>query len=72
MRISSSDAAADRLQPDDGFLQLHSLTLPAERPGGPYTLQVGLYGRGDGQRLTHPGEPADRITLVDNVTIDGR
>jgi hypothetical protein len=65
------DAAADTLQAGDHFLQLHTLMLPAERPAGPYQLQLGLYERGNGRRLTHPGEPADRVVLETNIVIDG-
>jgi hypothetical protein len=59
------DAAAITLRPGDEFIQWHSLPMPSSVPAGPHTLQVGLYRRGDGTRLTHPGDPADRIVLIE-------
>lgn len=58
------DAAAATLRPDDIFIQLHNLALSDPLPPGPYTLQMGLYIRSDGRRLTHPGQPADRFILA--------
>jgi hypothetical protein len=45
------DAAATTLQASDVLLQRHVLPLPADLPPGDYMLQLGLYRRGDGQRL---------------------
>ena len=64
------DAAASTLQPGDHFLQLHTLPLPDPLLPGPYTLQLGLYVRSDGRRLTHSGDPADRIVLTPAPTFD--
>ena len=64
------DAAASTLYPGDSFIQLHTLTLPDPMPTGPYTLQLGLYVRGNGQRLTHPGEPSDRLILETDLAVD--
>lgn len=48
------DAAAATLQAGDVILQRHTLPLPAALPPGSYTLQLGLYRRGDGRRLALP------------------
>jgi len=64
------DAAASTLQPGDSFIQLHTLPLPTSLPPGPYTLQLGLYVRADGHRLTHPGDPPDRLILTTDLTFD--
>jgi hypothetical protein len=45
------DAAAPTLRPGDVILQRHALPLPPDLPPGEYTLQLGLYRRGDGRRL---------------------
>jgi hypothetical protein len=57
------DAAPAKLQPGDLVLQLHLIELPERLPEGPTKLELGLYLRGDGSRLTHPGTPPDRILL---------
>lgn len=64
------DAAASTVQPGDTFLQLHTIPLPDPLPSGPFTLQLGLYVRGDGRRLLHPGEPADRFRLASDLMFD--
>ncbi len=45
------DAAADTLQPDDILLQRHVMDLPDELKPGVYSLNLGLYRRGDANRL---------------------
>lgn len=75
------DAAAATLQAGDVILQRHVLPLPAELPPGDYTLQMGLYRRGDGRRLlladgqdvviiarceAVAGDPALRCRLTDS------
>jgi hypothetical protein len=55
------DVALLTLQPADRFLQLHNIVLP--EGNGVYTLNLGLYLRSDGQRLLHAGEPADRLII---------
>jgi hypothetical protein len=64
------DTAAATLQPGDIFIQLHTLTLPDPRPREPYTLQLGLYVRSNGRRLTHPGQPSDRLILMTDFFVD--
>ncbi|MBK9054203.1 MAG: hypothetical protein IPL78_25810 [Chloroflexi bacterium] len=64
------DAAASTIHPEDSFIQLHTLTLPDPLPTGPYTLQLGLYVRGESRRLTHPGEPPDRLILETGLAVD--
>lgn len=64
------DAAAMTLQPGDIFIQLNTLTLPESLPGNTYSLQLGLYTRSDGRRLTHPGEPSDHLILKTDVAVD--
>jgi hypothetical protein len=61
------DVVSATLRVGDDFVQLHALPLPDSAGDGPYTLQVGLYGRGDGRRLTRPGDPADRLILVTDL-----
>ena len=48
------DAAATTLWPGDVILQRHSLTMPPDLPPGRYLLQLGLYQRDNGRRLTVP------------------
>jgi hypothetical protein len=55
------DAVPTTLRPGDTFLQRHELVRPAVP--GPYTLQIGVYTRQDGQRLLQPDEPGDRLLL---------
>jgi hypothetical protein len=57
------DAAPARLQAGDLVIQHHIIPPPATADEAAYTLQTGLYRRGDGQRLTRPGTPVDRIIL---------
>ncbi len=57
------DAAPATLQPGDVVLQLHLIPLPQSLPEGPLKLELGLYHRSDGSRLTHAGTPPDRILL---------
>ncbi|MCI0397456.1 MAG: glycosyltransferase family 39 protein, partial [Chloroflexi bacterium] len=66
------DAAPATLRPGDAFIQYHVLRLPEEQPGQPLTLQLGLYTRGDGRRLTHAGRPADRLILAEELVFDER
>ncbi len=55
------------LQPGDRFIQIHRFTLPAGAPGGPYTLEIGLYDPRTGERwavLDANGNTiADRVLL---------
>ncbi len=68
------DAAPLTLQTGDQVLQLHDLPLPDLATQGPYTLQLGLYTRGNGRRLIldAPGEgqPVDRLILQSIYNID--
>ena len=64
------DAAASTLHPGDTFIQLHTIPLPDPLPAGPFSLQFGLYVRGDGHRLLHPGDPSDRVILATGLTFD--
>ena len=64
------DAVAATLRPGDIFIQLHTLTLPDPRLPESYTLQLGLYVRSDGRRLTHPGQPSDRLILMTDFFVD--
>lgn len=57
------DAAPSQLQPGDIFVQYHPVPIPATLPEN-VQLHLGLYTPDDNQRLTHPGEPADRIVIV--------
>lgn len=57
------DAAPATLQPGDLVLQLHLIQLPERLPEAGLGLELGLYRRGDGSRLMHPGTPPDRILL---------
>ncbi|MCP4427151.1 MAG: hypothetical protein GY803_21910 [Chloroflexi bacterium] len=65
------DAAPDTLHPGDAFIQLHLLPLPDPPPQGKHALQIGLYTRGNGQRLMLPGELADRLILAADLRLDG-
>ncbi len=56
------DAAPLRLYAGDTVIQLHTIMLPPDF-SGPYELQFGLYTAENG-RLTHAGEPSDRIIIV--------
>ncbi len=58
------DAMPGTLRPGDRFLQWHPLSAPGP---GPYTLQLGLYQLVSGERLTHPGQPADRALLYQDL-----
>jgi hypothetical protein len=66
------DAVPTRLYPGDLFLQLHRIALPAARPSGLYTLQMGLYTRSDGRRLLQPGAPHDYLLLYEGLNFDGK
>jgi len=55
------DAVAATLRPGDRFLQRHLLPLPELTPGQ-YELRLGLYQRGDGQRLLLP-DGADSLSV---------
>ena len=55
------DAAAETLMPSDRVLQRHSLQLPAGL-SGEYELVLGLYRRGDGQRL--PASEGDSLRVA--------
>lgn len=46
------DAVPLTLQPGDLFVQRHLLPLPETEPGQSFTLQLGLYTRGNGRRLS--------------------
>ncbi|HRQ36310.1 MAG TPA: hypothetical protein PLD25_00140 [Chloroflexota bacterium] len=63
------DAAPTALRTGDRLVQLHPLAVPDDN--GPFTLQVGLYTLPDGQRLTHPGNPADVFILTSDLHFDG-
>ncbi|HEX6383214.1 MAG TPA: hypothetical protein VF177_00955 [Anaerolineae bacterium] len=65
------DAAPTTLQPGDTFIQRHVLPLPDTRSGS-YRLQLGLYTFNDQRRLTHPGDPADRLILAPELVFDGK
>jgi hypothetical protein len=64
------DAAASSLQPGDRLIQLHPLAPPVA--GEPFSLQVGLYTPSTGERLSHPGQPADVFTLATDLYFDGK
>lgn len=67
------DAATATLQPGDRWLQRHLLPLPAPFPEGPFSLAVGLYTSGNGQRL--PCEPCpgiDHVILTSRLLFDGK
>lgn len=72
------DAAPATLWPGDVVVQRHVLS-PETVPDGRYTLQVGLYRRGDGQRLPHDDTAAARpdtvalaqVTIIDGKWVDG-
>jgi hypothetical protein len=56
----------DQLQPGDLIAQRHTLSIPAESPGGSYWLQTGAYWLGEMERwnVLVEGEMAgDRILL---------
>ena len=65
------DAAPGTLQPGDTFIQRHVLSRPERLPDSG-TLQLGLYTSHDQRRLTHAGEPADRIIFVGESLFDGK
>jgi 4-amino-4-deoxy-L-arabinose transferase-like glycosyltransferase len=65
------DAAPATLQPGDSFIQRHVLSLPNTLPDSS-RLQLGLYTFHDQRRLTHAGEPADRILLAGESLFDGK
>ena len=65
------DVAPATLQPGDTFIQRHVLSLPDRLPDSS-RLQLGLYTFNDQRRLTHPGEPADRILLAGESLFDGK
>lgn len=50
------DAAAETLRPGDTFLQRHIIDLPEGLLPGDYSLRLGLYKRGNGDRLITAGE----------------
>ena len=50
------------LKKGDCFLQRHLLPWP-ESVNGPYRMLAGMYTRGSGRRLLHPGDPSDQIPL---------
>jgi hypothetical protein len=55
------------LGPGDRFLQLHSLALPHEAPGGSYEVHLGLYDPMTGDRsptVTAEGEPGADHMLI--------
>jgi 4-amino-4-deoxy-L-arabinose transferase-like glycosyltransferase len=56
------DAAAATLRRGDSVLQRHVIPLPAEMRPGIYTLDLGLYRRGDGRRMLLP-DGSDRVEL---------
>jgi len=60
------DAAPQTLQPGDIVIQRHLLFLPGSLSLEGHTLQLGLYTRSDGRRLTRAGDPADRVVLGDD------
>ncbi|MFQ5400788.1 MAG: ArnT family glycosyltransferase [Anaerolineae bacterium] len=60
------DAAPQTLHPGDIVIQRHLLFLPGSLSLEGHTLQLGLYTRSDGRRLTRTGDPADRVILGDN------
>lgn len=64
------DAAASTLQPGDVIVQRHLLEVTAVSPGT-YYLQMGLYRRGDGLRLTVGPMREDIVRLPQAIRIDG-
>lgn len=57
------DAAASTLRPNDAVLQQHLLTLPEDMKPGSYAVRLGLYRRGDGQRV-HLTDGKDLIEIA--------
>lgn len=57
------DAAATTMREGDVILQRHSLALPDNLPAGAYTLNLGLYRRGDGRRFISTGR-GDAVTFA--------
>ena len=54
------------LRPNDRFVQVHRLALPADTPSGPCTLEIGLYDPLTGERwaaLDLEGRASDRVLL---------
>jgi hypothetical protein len=70
------DATPQRLQPGDRFLQLHHLPAPEAiadgTPAGPYAMHIGLYTRGNGQRLARPGDLPAWYVLAEDVFVDSK
>lgn len=70
------DAAPQRLQPGDRFLQLHHLPAPQGMvngtPAGPYAMHIGLYTRDNGQRLARPGDLPAWYVLAEDVFVDAK
>lgn len=62
------DAAATTLREGDVVLQRHSLALPDNLPAGSYTLNLGLYRRGDGRRFVSvDGDDAVEFALCEKA-----
>lgn len=65
------DVVSESLYPGDEFVQLHTISLPAELAAGDYAWQVGVYDEKSGQRLTVPVENGivDRLLLGQMINL---